>query len=280
MYGKIFESIFDSTLAAEGGWMPTYIFMSMVVLADKFGVVDVAPKALYRRLGFSDFDSKIAYEEFLAALGYLQEEDPSSRSSKEAGRRIIPISQLDDVEGNRGFVIVNYEHYRDKGGSIEQRRAQDAERKRRQRRRQNKDLDEKQAKCHVTVTDGHGMSAHTDIDTDTDINNSLSADARLPTFSEHPDAAFNGRKAPPDFEVPDEMIEAMVQETGLSRREIGLATVRFKDHCYERTSFDWFGRWRNWIRNERPRANGPVAGRRKPTYGEQLDADMAAKGWN
>jgi len=62
MYGKIFESIFDSTLAAEGGWMPTYIFMSMVVLADKDGVVDVASKALYRRLGFSDYDSKIEYQ--------------------------------------------------------------------------------------------------------------------------------------------------------------------------------------------------------------------------
>ena len=46
MYGKVFESIFDSTLAADGGCMPTYIFMLMVFLADKEGIVDVAPNAL------------------------------------------------------------------------------------------------------------------------------------------------------------------------------------------------------------------------------------------
>ena len=172
MYGKIFESIFDSTLAAEGGWMPTYIFMSMVVLADKDGVVDVAPKALYRRLGFSDYDSKIAYADFTAALDYLQQEDLSSRSPKQNGKRIIPLSELADQEGNRGFVIVNYAYYRDRG-SREDRARQSTERTRRFREREkdNKNNDETQGDALKR------MGRHTDTDTDTDTDKSTTAPA-------------------------------------------------------------------------------------------------------
>ena len=174
MYGKIFESIFDSTLAAEGGWMPTYIFMSMVVLADKEGIVDVAPKALYRRLGFSDYDSKIAYADFTAALDYLQQEDLSSRSPKQNGKRIIPLSELADQEGNRGFVIVNYAYYRDRG-SRDDRARQSTERTRRFREREkdNKNNDETQGDASKRM----GRYTDTDTDTDTDIDKSTTAPA-------------------------------------------------------------------------------------------------------
>lgn len=46
MYGKIFTSIFDSTLAAEGGWLSTYVFMGMISLADKDGYVEMPSRAL------------------------------------------------------------------------------------------------------------------------------------------------------------------------------------------------------------------------------------------
>lgn len=80
MYGKIFESIFDSTLVAEGGWLPTYIFMSMISIADKDGYIEVAPKALFRRIGFREYDNKITYKDFEKALDYLTQEEPESHS--------------------------------------------------------------------------------------------------------------------------------------------------------------------------------------------------------
>jgi hypothetical protein len=160
VYGKIFEEIFDSSLMSYG-WVHTYTFMSMIVIADKDGYVKLDPRALYRKIGF-DVDDRVSFDEFMSAIERLGEEDDLSNLPYHNGRRIIPLHELECV-GNRGWWIVNYKHYRDKGGSIEKRREQDAARKRRQRERE-AEKDE----CHVTVTQGHVMSAHTDTDTDTD----------------------------------------------------------------------------------------------------------------
>jgi len=93
VYGKIYETIFDSTLLAEGGWLPTYIFMSMVSIGDKDGYVEIAPKVLYAKLGFREYDNKIEYKDFEAALDYLCSPDNYSKSSDFDGRRIIPIEE-------------------------------------------------------------------------------------------------------------------------------------------------------------------------------------------
>lgn len=250
MYGKIFESIFDSTLVADGGWMPTYVFMSMIVLADKDGIVDVAPKALYRRLGFREYDNKISYSDFEAALEYLQERDDESRSGLEGGRRLIPLADLPDIPGNRGYLIVNYSYYRDRG-SREARAQQSTERTRRWREKNkpNKNNDETQG-------DALGrMGRHTD--TDTDINKT----------SHTAKVIHSDKKAPPDFRPPEEAVQQMMAETGLSRDAIEKATVRFMDHAYQRTSWDWLGRWRNWMRTEREsKSGGGPPGATDPYY--------------
>ena len=119
MYGKIFDSIFDSTLIVDGGWLPTYIFMSMIALADKDGYVKIAPKALFRQLGFRPYDSKVAYSEFEKAIEYLTEEDHVSNSTAHHGKRIIPLKQIPSCEDNRGWWIVNYQLYREKGSSTD-----------------------------------------------------------------------------------------------------------------------------------------------------------------
>lgn len=160
MYGKIFESIFDSTLVADGGWLPTYIFMSMVVVADKDGIVDVAPKALFSRLGFRSFDSKICFDEFESAVAYLCQPDEHSKSIAEDGKRLIPCRECDDVETNRGWKIVNYNYYRKKA-SREDRAKQSTERSKRFRAKKlNENNDETQ--CN----DQGRMQRHTDTDTD------------------------------------------------------------------------------------------------------------------
>lgn len=165
MYGKIFTDIFDSSLIAVGGWLPTYVFMSMIALADKDGLVQIAPKALYRRLGFREFDSKIAYEDFQAACEYLETPDSESRSPVHEGRRIIPLAEINEFDSNRGWFIVNYEQYRRKASKAEPP-GSSTERVRRFRERKNYDL----AKCNGNETvcndSIENRNGHTDTDTD------------------------------------------------------------------------------------------------------------------
>lgn len=158
MYGKIFTEIFDSSLMAEGGWLSTYVFMCMISFADKKGHVRHDPRTLYRRIGLN-IDERVSFNEFMDALDFLEAEDDLSNLSNHEGKRILNVADIEEIEGKRGWVIVNYVHYRDKGGSLEQRRSNDAARKRRER--ENNNLEEKTQESHVT-------SAHTDTDTDVD----------------------------------------------------------------------------------------------------------------
>ena len=183
MYGKIFEDIFDSSLMAQGGWIATYVFMSMISMADKDGYVRKDPRTLYRKLGLSE-DDRVSFDEFMDSIDELEKEDDLSNLPTAKGKRIIPLCELPSIEGERGWHIVNYLHYRDKGGSLEQRRANDAERKRRQR-------DKEASECHVTVTPCPVKSAHTDTDTDTDTK-------------EKTKAKKNGRFHPPTITEIDE----------------------------------------------------------------------------
>lgn len=168
MYGKVFSSIFNSTLVADGGWLPTYIFMSMIAIADKDGVVDVAPKALFRKLGFREYDTKVTFQEFEKAIDYLQSEDPESNSPNENGRRLIPMSET-NTGGNRGWLIVNYLEYRKKASKEEPKGASTARVQRFRERNKNNGLptgngNETELKREERPKEGH---IDTDGDTDT-----------------------------------------------------------------------------------------------------------------
>ena len=184
MYGKIFESIFDSTLVAEGGWLPTYIFMSMVAVADKDGYVEVAPQVLYSKLGFREYDNGITLDQFTAAIDYLCRVDSFSKSTDFDGRRIIPISALDEIEGGRGWWIVNYEKYRNRAAR-EDRAAQSTARTRKWR-----DGKKPNGINDGTQGDAEGrVGRHTDTDTDANTVKELGA-------------THLGKKASPSSPVP------------------------------------------------------------------------------
>lgn len=179
MYGKIFSSIFDSTLCADGGWLPTYVFMSLVTLADKDGKVEIAPRALYRRLGF-DVAKKVGFDEFENALQYLQSPDEHSNTTDFEGRRIIPLSEFDDSLGNRGFYVVNYEKYKIKASKTEPA-GSSTERVRRFRERQKNQTQGQNETVKETVETENetDRNEHIDIDIDLDIKNPLSTDKLL-----------------------------------------------------------------------------------------------------
>ena len=99
MYAKIFGQIFDSSIAAD--YVVRHVFMDLLVLADRDGVVDMTLDAIARRTNVPDAIVSHAIEE-------LMKPDERSRSHIEDGRRLI----LLDSHRNWGWQIVNYDHYR------------------------------------------------------------------------------------------------------------------------------------------------------------------------
>jgi hypothetical protein len=252
VFGKIFNSIFDSTLCSDGGFLPTYVLIALITLADKEGNVEITPKALFTRIGFRNDGDDISYERFEEALRYLQQEDKDSNLPNEEGRRIIPLSKIPDHDGNRGFRVVNYEYYRDKGGSLDQRRKQDAERKRRQRKNKKTKSSISDSHSHRTVTGRHVTSAHIDTDIDTDIDIEREEDKQTNSL-------------PDDFWYTHEMV-AEAKAEGLNI-DFETETRKFIDRALSEgtKSLNWEAALRNWWR----RAKEYKRGNPTPSQDEQ-----------
>jgi len=98
MYAKIFEQIYDSSIAEN--YQIRHIFMDLLVLADKTGAVDMTAEAIARRIN-------VPLRNVRKAMLTLQAPDPQSRSHEADGRRIVLI----DPDRDWGWQIVNYKQY-------------------------------------------------------------------------------------------------------------------------------------------------------------------------
>ena len=143
MYGKIFDSMYDSTISAN--WEALVTFQQLIVLCDADGIIDMTPPALARRTG-------IPIKIIEKGIEHLESPDPYSRTPGHEGRRIVRL----DEHRPWGWFIVNHSKYRSLQDP-DHVRAENRKRKQKQR-----------AKEAQKVTDGHSPSRHTD--TDTDIN--------------------------------------------------------------------------------------------------------------
>lgn len=101
MYGKLFSSMYDGTLASVGPWEALVVFQQLIILADIEGCVDMTPEAISRR-------TTIPLDIIHTGITALLAEDHASRSPAEGGRRIVPLSPAREW----GWRIVNYQHYR------------------------------------------------------------------------------------------------------------------------------------------------------------------------
>lgn len=108
MFGKLFVSMYDGTLASNGPWQALVTFQQLIILADQDGNVDMTPQAIARR-------TSIPLNIITEGLVELAKPDPFSRTPDEQGRRIVLL------EDHRpwGWRLVNYEKYR------QQRKAED-----------------------------------------------------------------------------------------------------------------------------------------------------------
>ena len=119
MYGKVFASMYDGTLA--GNWQAIVTLQQMIVLCDIDGVIDMTPQALSAR-------TSIPLDIIQTGIEHLEKPDPYSRTQESDGRRI---ERLDEHRA-WGWRLVNYTKYRHLKDA-EMVRAQNRERQQRHR---------------------------------------------------------------------------------------------------------------------------------------------------
>ena len=129
MFAKVFEQIFDSSIAEN--WQTRLVFEDLLTLADINGVVDKTPEAIARR-------TNVPLDIILEGIKVLESPDPRSRRNEQEGRRIVRLDEHRDW----GWLIVNYGYYRALA-SEEQRRSKTAERVRKYREKE---------ECNAVVT--------------------------------------------------------------------------------------------------------------------------------
>lgn len=100
MFAKIFQSMYDGSLAQRGPWEALVTFQQFLILADRFGDVDIHPEVISRR-------TLIPLDVITKGIEELSKPDPFSRDPSEEGRRIILLSATRDW----GWHIVNYTKY-------------------------------------------------------------------------------------------------------------------------------------------------------------------------
>ncbi len=108
MFAKVFEQIFDSSIADN--YQLRHFFIDMLVLADSDGVVDMTASAIAAR-------TRIELAKVTEFLAVLESPDSESRTRIAEGRRIV---KLDD-QRSWGWQIVNYAYFRNLSRDIDRR---------------------------------------------------------------------------------------------------------------------------------------------------------------
>jgi len=101
MYSKLYRQLFTSSVMEED-LITRYVWLCLIALADKEGIVDMTRESLARTLNMDVGQLNLAIDRLLAP-------DLASRSKKNEGRRLSPLDQ----DRNWGWTIVNYVAYRD-----------------------------------------------------------------------------------------------------------------------------------------------------------------------
>jgi len=121
MYSKVFSSMFNGTLATKGPWEVLVTFTMMLILADKYGTLDMTAEVISRT-------TTIPLDIILKGIAVLEQPDPLSRRGDNDGRRITRLRENTDW----GWEITNYEYYRNLR-TAEERQLYFREHKRKQR---------------------------------------------------------------------------------------------------------------------------------------------------
>lgn len=169
VFAKIFAQIFDSSISSD--YVVRHIFMDLLVLADRDGVVDMTLDAISRR-------TNVPQDLVAHAIAELMKDDRASRSHEEDGRRLVAI----DSHRDWGWQIVNYDHYRNIKDE-EARRTYFRDRQREHRAKSN--LPRQTLSKHVKDISHQSTKvtqADTEADTDTEVKTKASAKGKPSQF--------------------------------------------------------------------------------------------------
>lgn len=233
MYGKIFQSMYDGSLASTGPWEALVTFQQMLVLCDSEGVVDMTREVIARR-------TTIPLEIISKGIAVLEQPDPDSRGEAEEGRRIVRLADNRDW----GWQIVNHAHYRAIRSNDERREYM----RNYQRRRRSKAVNHE-------LTPVNNVT-HTDTDTDT----------RNPRGAGGSKGAVNGKAKPGSKLCPEswqpsarlleriktEEVDKVLASVGSS---VDLELERLRACTFSTPRSDWDKTAWNWLLTECKKIN-------------------------
>lgn len=221
MYGIIHKKIFDSTIIAEGHEV-AYVFMAMITLSDEEDICDMSLPALALRINMP----LAKVEHSVNRLG-LPDEDSKSQTFN--GRRVVPLKEIDEIESNRGWFMVNRESYISEAKK-ENRKKTNA---RHYMRTKSENVLIKTENVLKTPDSDH-VKTHIDIDIDID--------------------KTNKRKTliPKDFCLTDQMIEYAKSKDITDINYLEDFTENFIQSCNAKgyKYVDFYNAWQVWFRKE------------------------------
>lgn len=132
MYAKVFDVIFDSSIADN--YELRHFFMDLLVLADCNGIVDKTASAIAAR-------TRIPIEKVTSMLEKLEQPDGQSRNPEHNGKRIERL----DTHRSWGWYIVNYGYYRNLAKESDRRAAAKESMERHRTKVKNAQVSDKQA---------------------------------------------------------------------------------------------------------------------------------------
>lgn len=98
LFGKVFQQIYDSTVAAD--WEVMTVWIHFIILADENGIVDIPPFAIARRTG-------LPLKMIEKGITQLEKADPLSRSKNAKGARLVRLDEHRDW----GWQLPTYSEY-------------------------------------------------------------------------------------------------------------------------------------------------------------------------
>ena len=246
-YGKIFQQIYDGSLRSDP--MVRLVFMDMVILADKDGMVDMTHEAIAAR-------TNVPIKSVCDAIKSLESPDPRSRSSRENGARIKRLDEHRDW----GWCLINYEYYVKKSSAAD-RMEQNRINKQRQRER-DKSAD---------VSNGQRLSAksaHIDIDIDIDKKEKIYKKEKVEKATQFP----------PDFKLTPELKTYAIQK-GIPEHNVRDCFEHFENHHRAKgsTMKDWNRAWYTWVQKAKafdPTPKKDSAGSSSPTADRKFNEFM------
>lgn len=237
-FSKVFSTMWGGSL--YGRFEASAVFMVLLSLCNRDGVVDMTPEAIAGATGWPLKIIRKGIDELAAA-------DERSRTPDEEGRRILLI----DDHRDWGWRITNYQKYRDQMRSMERREYL--------RQAKQKEREKKRSTAVNTSTNDNRVQPIAEADTEAEADKPLGRSRA-------------SKRCPSDFEITDNM-QVWATNKNFTSEFIADQTEIFRNHEFKTARKDWPACWRNWLLRAKEYEND----RKRRSVGKPSFEDRTAK---